>query len=54
MLALVQLQVERCLASGAYQEQAHSVLGHTEIGAINDVGRDHVAQRSHCLRPGGV
>ena len=49
MLALVQLQVERCLASRADQEQAHSVLRHAKVGTIHDMRRDHVAKRRHGL-----
>ena len=51
MPALMQLKVERCLASGADQKQAHAMLGHAEVGAINDMGRDHVTECRHCLRP---
>ncbi|MNG15908.1 hypothetical protein D3C84_997680 [compost metagenome] len=54
MPALVKLKIERCLALGADQKQAHAVLWYAEICAINDMRRDHVAQRCHCLRPGRV
>ncbi|MNR04658.1 hypothetical protein D3C85_1206380 [compost metagenome] len=30
------------------------MLGYAEIGAIDNMRRDHVAQRSHRLRPGGI
>ncbi|MNQ98194.1 hypothetical protein D3C85_1138740 [compost metagenome] len=49
MLAPVQLEHQRRHASGAHQKQ-----GHAEIGAIHNMRCDHVAQRSHRLRPRGI
>ena len=54
MLALMQLQFERCLASSADKKQANPVLRHAKIGAIDDMRRDHVAECCHRLRPCGV
>ncbi|CRL47618.1 hypothetical protein PSHI_06450 [Pseudomonas sp. URMO17WK12:I11] len=49
MAALVQLQIEGRLASGAHQKEANPMLRHTKIGAIDDMWCDHVAERRHCL-----
>ena len=54
MLPLVQLKIQRGFAAGADQKQAHAMLWNAEIGAVDNVRGDHVAECCHCLRPGGV
>lgn len=54
MLMPVQFEHQRRLAADADQEQAHAVLRRAKVGTVDHIGRDHVAQRVHGLRPGGV
>ncbi|MNV56549.1 hypothetical protein D3C71_1488400 [compost metagenome] len=51
MLTPVQLEHQRRLASGADQEESDTMLGHTEVGAIHNMRRDHVPQRGHGVCP---
>lgn len=43
MLTLLQTEHQRCLAAGDYQEEAHPVLRHAEVGAVHHMRRDLVA-----------
>lgn len=54
MLMLLELQVERCLASGADHEKAHAVLRNPEVGAVYDVRSQRLTQAPHCVCPGRV